>query len=74
MPPYISHLLQPLDIGVFRPLKRSYGKLIEGIIAAGNNYINKEDFLYIYPSARVIVFIKKNMCNGFTAAGLKPLD
>ena len=40
--------LQPLDDGVFGPLKRAYGKLIEGMMAAGNNHIDKEDFLHIY--------------------------
>jgi hypothetical protein len=49
MPLYTSHLLQPLDVGVFRPLKRSYRKLVEGMIVARNNYIDKEDFLHLYP-------------------------
>jgi hypothetical protein len=57
MPPHTSHLLQPLDVGVFGPLKRAYGKLVEGIIVAGNNHIDKEDFLHLYPSARERVFI-----------------
>src|SRR4030081_427431 len=29
MPPHSSHLLQPLDVGCFAPLKRAYGRLIE---------------------------------------------
>lgn len=74
MPPYTSHLLQPLDVGVFGPLKRAYGKLTEEMMAAGNNYIDKEDFLYLYPSAREKVFTQENICNGFAGAGLKPLD
>jgi hypothetical protein len=74
MPPHTSHLLQPLDVGVFGPLKRVYGKLVEGIMAAGNNHIDKEDFLHLYPSAREAVFIEKTICNGFAGAGLKPLD
>jgi hypothetical protein len=51
MPPHTSHLLQPLDVGVFGLLKHLYGKLVEGMMVAGNNYINKEDFLYLYPPA-----------------------
>jgi hypothetical protein len=42
MPPHTSHLLQPLDVGVFAPLKRPYGKLVEGMMVAGNNHIDKE--------------------------------
>ena len=41
---------------------------------AGNNHIDKEDFLHLYPSARGQVFTGKNICNGFAGAGLKPLD
>ncbi|XP_077660230.1 uncharacterized protein AFUA_2G03570 [Aspergillus fumigatus Af293] len=74
MPPHTSHLLQPLDVGVFGPLKRSYGKLVEGMMVAGNNHINKEDFLHLYPPAQDKVFNQANICNGFTGAGLKPLN
>ena len=57
MPPHTSYLLQPLDVGVFGPLKRAYRKLVKGMMVAGNNYIDKEDFLYLYPSAHEAVFI-----------------
>jgi hypothetical protein len=74
MPPHTSHLLQPLDVGVFGPLKRSYGKLVEGLMVAGNNHIDKQDFLHLYPAARAQVFTTSNICSGFAGAGLKPLD
>jgi hypothetical protein len=73
MPPHTSHL-QPLDVGVFGPLKHSYRKLVEGIIVAGNNHIDKEDFLYLYPPACKAVLNQRNICNGFKGAGLRPLD
>ena len=73
MPPHTSHLLQPLDVGVFGPLKRAYGKLVEGMMVAGNNHID-EDFLHSYPPARKAVFTQKNICSGFAGVGLKPLD
>lgn len=74
MPAHASHLLQPLDVGVFGPLKRAYGKLLEGLMAAGNNHIDKEDFLHLYPPARAKVFNPINICSGFAEAGLKPVD
>jgi hypothetical protein len=73
MPPHTSHLLQPLDVGVFGPLKRAYGKLVEGMMVAGNNHIDKEDFL-LYPPACERVFIQKNIYSGYAGAGLKPLN
>jgi hypothetical protein len=74
MPPHSSHLLQPLDVGVFRPLKQAYRKLVERIIMAGNNHVNKQDFLSLYPTARERVFTQENIYRGFAGANLKPLN
>ena len=74
MPAHASYLLQPLDVGVFGPLKRSYGKLLEQWMISGNNHIDKEDFLSLYLPTCKWVFTSENICKGFTGAGLKPLD
>ena len=63
VPPHTSHLLQPLDVGVFGPLKRAYGKLVKGMMMAGNNHIDKEDFLHLYPPAREMIFNQENICS-----------
>ena len=34
MPAHSSHILQPLDVGCFGPLKKAYGRQIEGLIKA----------------------------------------
>ena len=44
MPAHSSHILQPLDVGCFGPLKKAYGKQVELKIKAGTTYITKEDF------------------------------
>jgi len=74
MPPHTSHLLQPLDVGVFGPLKHTYEKLVEGMMAADNNYIDKKDFLSLYPPACEKVFTRENICSGFIETGLKLLN
>ena len=74
IPLYISYLLQLLDVSVFGPLKRAYGKLVKGIIEAGNNHIDKEDFLHLYLPTRKEVFNRRNIHSGFAGAGLNPLD
>ena len=74
MPAHSSHLLQPLDVGVFGPLKHAYGKLVEAMMRGGNNHIDKTDFLSLYPSACNNVFTRDNIYGGFAGAGLKPLD
>ena len=32
MPPHSSHLLQPLDVGCFAPLKQAYGRQVESLM------------------------------------------
>ena len=48
--------------------------MVEEIMVTSNNYINKKDFLHLYPPTRETVFPKENICGGFIEAGLKLLD
>lgn len=70
MPAYSSHLLQPLDVGCFSPLKRVYQQLTEEWSRLGIRYIKKLDFLEVYPSAHNTTFTSQNIQNGFAAAGI----
>ena len=72
MPAHSSYLLQPLDMGCFAVLKRSYGRMVEIKIRNGINYIDKLDFLEAYPSARIEAFKLETIKNSFAAAGLVP--
>jgi hypothetical protein len=74
MPPYSSHLLQPLDIGCFGPLKRAYGQLVEAKMRLGFSHIDKLDFLKAYPAAHRMVFTAQNIRSGFAAAGIEPFE
>ncbi|KAL9561332.1 hypothetical protein ACKAV7_014687 [Fusarium commune] len=44
MPPHSSHLLQPLDVGCFGPLKKAYGREIDRLIKRSITHISKPDF------------------------------
>ena len=74
MPPHSSHLLQPLDVGCFSPLKRSYGQEVENRIRLGINHIDKLEFLAMYKQARTNTMIETNVRSGFAATGLVPYD
>jgi len=74
MPSHSSHLLQPLDVACFAPLKRSYG---DGISALARNYIHhisKETFLLALKAAYNLIFTKENARAGFRGAGLVPFN
>jgi hypothetical protein len=65
-----SHLLQPLDVAYFAPLKRSYS---DGILALARNYIyyiSKETFLLAFKATYKYTFTKANARAGFRGAGL----
>ena len=74
MPAHSSHLLQPLDVGCFSPLKRAYGRLVENKARLGFNHIDKLDFLEAYPQARVTAFKVESIKNSFAATGLLPFN
>lgn len=76
MPAHSSHLLQPLDVGCFAPLKKAYGRFISDLARRGYNHIDKYDFLMDYQHARLEAFQSANptIQNSFAASGLVPLD
>lgn len=74
MPPHSSHLLQPLDVGCFSPLKRAYGCEIEGFIKSFVTHITKAEFLIAFQAAFSKVFTYANVKAGFQGAGLVPFD
>ena len=72
MPAHTSHLLQPLDVSCFSPLKRAYGREIQELARQGVYHIDKIDFLTAYTQIRPIVFTEQNIKAGFEATGLVP--
>ena len=74
MPPHSSHILQPLDVGCFGPLKRAYGRQIEDLMRASTSHITKDDFFPAFFAAFQAAMTEKNVQGGFRGAGLVPLD
>ncbi|USP74756.1 hypothetical protein yc1106_02030 [Curvularia clavata] len=74
MPPHSSHLLQPLDVGCFSPLKRAYSREVESLIRNHINHITKLEFLPAFKAAFNQSFTSANICSAFRGAGLVPLQ
>ncbi|KAH8622947.1 hypothetical protein IG631_22103 [Alternaria alternata] len=72
MPAHTSHLLQPLNIGCFSPLKRAYSHEIQELARQGVYHINKIDFLTAYTRIQPTVLTQQNIQAGFQATGLIP--
>jgi hypothetical protein len=74
MPPHASHLLQPLNVGCFVMLKRSYGTRVTEYTRLGIDSIEKDDFLNIFLAARNDSFKELIIQNAFAATSLVLLD
>ncbi len=74
MPSHSSHILQPLDVACFGPLKTAYSRLIQNLARSGRFHVDKTDFLANYQQARPVIHSEKNILSGFRATGLIPFD
>lgn len=73
-PSHTTHLLQPLDVGVFSPLGFYYSKQIRKLGEEGINVINVETFMKIYPAIRQNAYKTPTMLSAFRATGLVPFN
>ena len=74
LPPHSSHLTQPLDVGCFGNLKRSYSGQIDGFIKAHINHISKVEFFIAFKAAYEESITSQNMKSGFRGTGLIPFS
>jgi hypothetical protein len=65
MPPHSSHLLQPLDVGCFSPLKTAYGRQAEDLMRNKITHITKLEFLPCFKGAFDAAITKANIQGGF---------
>ena len=73
MPPHSSHLLQPLDVSCFAPLKHLYGQRVQEEMQKGIHSVGKEDFIHIYPVVYKQALSLSNIQSSFKVTGLIPL-
>ena len=65
IPPYLLHLLQPLDITCFLLLKHYYSNSILALACNYIYYISKETFLPAFKATYKQMFTKDNTYAGF---------
>ena len=74
LPPHTSHMLQPLDIGIFGPLKKALTAALSPLQEAQITRIQKAEWLEAYMEARRRTFNAQNIASAWRGAGLVPLD
>lgn len=70
LPPHTSHLLQPLDVGIFGPMTRMLSPYHEAQLMR----IQKLEWISSYEQARDMTFTAKNIRSAWRGAGLIPID
>ena len=74
LPPHSSHLTQPLDVGVFGPLKTHMASAIEPLISTEIHRILKAEWLAAYVEAHHNAFSTWNIYSGFSGTGILPFN
>ncbi|KAJ8886825.1 hypothetical protein PR048_013037 [Dryococelus australis] len=74
-PSHTTHLLQPLDVGVYRPFKLAWGKSLNNYMARNpNQEPNKTNFHALMKPVCFRAFSPENILSSFQKTGISPLD
>ena len=72
--PHSTHLLQPLDVGVFQKFKHEFKELIREKVFLRAREINKADFFALFNKFSAKTFKPKLCKSAFQKTGLIPFD
>ena len=76
LPGHTTHVLQPLDIGIFFPMGTSYRKELEDFLCdhGPNRAMCKGDFYPMYHKARAKTMSERNILSAWHASGMIPFN
>ncbi|KYG40143.1 hypothetical protein M433DRAFT_78648, partial [Acidomyces richmondensis BFW] len=74
LPPHTSHILQPLDVSVFSPLKRALATETDAASRLDSGRIPRNEWTSMYIRARYQAFTSSNIVSGWKTTGLWPLS
>jgi hypothetical protein len=74
LPAHSTHLLQPLDVGLFSQLQTHYQKAVEDYFRITSVGINRDTFFPLYKRARAKAYTLENITSAFECTGIVPLN
>ena len=74
MPPHTTHLLQPLDVCVFQPLKHWHSEAVNEAVQNGDETFSKVEFLNAFNSFRRKAFKESIIHSAWKKTGLIPYN
>lgn len=72
LPPHCSHMLQPLDVGVFGPMKKYHALETDRLVRAGITRFHRVEWVTLYQRIRTKALSIENIRSGWRGAGLVP--
>jgi hypothetical protein len=72
LPLHLTHILQPLDVGCFQPLKWYHGQELDYASRTGASDISKADVLSTLENIRKLIFSTKTIRSGWRRTGRHP--
>ncbi|OAQ58232.1 DDE superfamily endonuclease [Pochonia chlamydosporia 170] len=74
MSPNLTHILQPLDVVVFQPLKHYHAKALDVMVRDGLTNVTKIEFLSCIQSVRKQAFKRSTIISAFRKTGISPFN
>jgi hypothetical protein len=74
LPPHASHLMQPLDVGVFAPLKRAMAGFLDRLFRTGIATLQKVEWFECFLKAHEKAVTCNNIMGGWRGSGIYPLN
>lgn len=77
LPPNTTHIMQPADVSVFKPLKTQWKKTVRDWQSKpenSNKVLNKNSFCPLLQECLESPFLPQSIINGFKRCGIYPLD
>ena len=73
-PAHATHLLQPLDVGVFQPMKKAHMSLMQSKMLGGGATFSRADFVFGLNEMINTAFTERHISIGYRYTGLYPYN
>ena len=73
-PPHTTHLLQPLDVVCFQPLKHYHSEAIDSAVRTGDTEFSKTEFLVAFQAFHQQAFKQSTILSAFRKTGIVPYN
>lgn len=74
LPPHTTHLLQPLDVAVFQPMKHYHSRAVDMAVRDGCTNFTKLEFLEAIQEVRLQTFKESTIKSAFKKTGIVPYN